>query len=148
MKRENLFRAIAGIDDCFIAEAIRYDPPSASGSSERIVHLNKKKIISFALAAVLMLSLGIAAYATYNAISTPQAAEKVAQEQLARWRELGILPPDAIFEGEADQIYLREKRIRSSRSRDTRAVLPGTAGFSRTALMFAGIPGNGSIAAT
>ena len=104
MTRGDLFRAIAGIDDCFIAEAIRYDPPSASGSSERIVHLNKKKIISFALAAVLMLSLGIAAYATYNAISTPQAAEKVAQEQLARWRELGILPPDAIFEGEADQI--------------------------------------------
>lgn len=70
MKRENLFRAIAGIDDCFIAEAIRYDPPSASGSSERIVHLNKKKIISFALAAVLLLALGVTAFAVFSTYST------------------------------------------------------------------------------
>lgn len=73
-------------------------------NSTRKVPIRAKRLVAFAIAAVLMLSLGIAAYATYNAISTPQAAEKVAQEQLARWRELGILPPDAIFEGEADQI--------------------------------------------
>lgn len=73
-------------------------------NSTRKVPIRAKRLVAFAIAAVLMLSLGIAAYATYSAISTPQAAEKVAQEQLARWRELGILPPDAIFEGEADQI--------------------------------------------
>ena len=70
MKREKLFRAIAGIDDRFIAESIRYDPPSASGSSERIVHLNKKKIISFALAAVLLLALGVTAFAVFSTYST------------------------------------------------------------------------------
>ena len=139
MKRENLFRAIAGIDDRFIAEAIRYDPPAASGSSERIVHLNKKKIISFALAAVLMLSLGIAAYATCNAISTPQAAERSRRSSLRSGASSVFCRPTR---------YLRERRIRSSRSRDTRAAAHGMGGFSRTALTFAGLPAIENIAAT
>ena len=77
MKRKNLFRAIADIDDRFITEAIRYAPPSASGSSGRIVHLNKKKIISFALAAVLLLALGVTAFAVFSTYSTrvPESEE-------------------------------------------------------------------------
>ena len=62
MKRELLSKAFGDIDERFIEETYRPIPEDASGTSERIVHLKKKRIITFALAAVLMLSLGIAAY--------------------------------------------------------------------------------------
>ena len=63
MNREEKFRALAGIEDRFIAESIRYAPEDAVCPSERIAHMKKKRVITFALAAVLILSLGIAAYA-------------------------------------------------------------------------------------
>ena len=97
MNRETLFDALAGIDESFISEALRYSPEAASGSSERIVHLKKKRIISFALAAALILALGVTAWAAYDAVATPEAAEKVAREQIAQWRELGLLNPKVQF---------------------------------------------------
>ena len=63
MNRELLSKALGEIDECFIAEAYRPVPEDASGSSERIVHMKKKRIITFALAAALILSLGVVAYA-------------------------------------------------------------------------------------
>ena len=104
MNREKLFVALAGIDDRFIAEALRYSPEAASGSSERTVHLKKKKLISFALVAALMLALGVTVWAAYDAVATPQAAEKVAREQIAVWQELGLVDPDMVFDRPADNI--------------------------------------------
>jgi len=62
MNRELLWKAFGEIDESFIAEAYRPLPEEAAGPSERIVHLKKKRIITLALAAALLLSLGIAAY--------------------------------------------------------------------------------------
>ena len=64
MKRELLSKAFGDIDESFVREAYRPVPGDASGSPERIVHRKKKRIITFALAAALILSLGIVAYAT------------------------------------------------------------------------------------
>lgn len=66
MNRELLSKAVGNIDDRFIAEARFSIPEDASGASERIVHMKKKRIISLALAAALILALGTAAYAIYN----------------------------------------------------------------------------------
>ena len=66
MNRELLSKAVGNIDDRFIAEARFSVPEEPSGSSERIVHMKKKRIISLALAAALILALGTAAYAIYN----------------------------------------------------------------------------------
>ncbi len=63
MNREHLSDAIGAIDDRYIAEAFSYDPEAARGPSERIVHMKTKRIFSLVLAAALILSLGIAAYA-------------------------------------------------------------------------------------
>ena len=63
MNRELLSKALCEIDESFIAEAYRPLPEAASGSSERIVHMKKKRIITFALAAALTLALGAMAYA-------------------------------------------------------------------------------------
>lgn len=72
--------------------------------------MKKKRIISLAIAAVLLLSLSISAFALYDSISTPEAAEKVAREQMEVWRDLGILRPEFALEGAADNIVEIEER--------------------------------------
>ncbi len=49
--------------DDYISEAAVYCPDAIRESPERIVHMRKKRIVSFALAAALILMLGAAAYA-------------------------------------------------------------------------------------
>lgn len=95
-----LLRAMNGIheEDVIMAGKHFYE------KDKKTVPIRAKRLVAFAVAAVLMLSLGIAAYATYNAVSTPEAAEKVAREQIAQWRELGLLNPKVQFEGEADAV--------------------------------------------
>ena len=63
MNRELLSKALCEIDESFIADAYRRVPEAAAGSSERIVHMRKKRIVTFALAAALILALGVTAYA-------------------------------------------------------------------------------------
>lgn len=65
MKREQLSKVICNIDERQIAEAYQFNPDLCSDSPERTIHM-KKRIITFALAAALMLALGITAYAIYN----------------------------------------------------------------------------------
>ena len=66
MKRELLSKAFGEIDEGYIAEAYRPAPEDAIASSERILHMKKKRIITFALAAALTLALGITAYAGWS----------------------------------------------------------------------------------
>lgn len=66
MNREQLSKIISNIDERLVTEAYHFDPDCCSDSSERIVHMKKKKIISLALAAALVLSMGIVAYAAEN----------------------------------------------------------------------------------
>ena len=62
MNRELLSKAVGDIDDRYILEARIPVPEEASASSERIVHMKKKRILTFALAAALLLALGVTAY--------------------------------------------------------------------------------------
>ena len=64
MTRKQLSRVFCNLDERQIAEAYQFDPDLCGRSPERIVHMKKKRIITFALAAALILSLGIVAYAT------------------------------------------------------------------------------------
>ena len=61
MKRELLSKAFGDIDESFIVEAYHPAPRNASGTSERIVHVKKKRMITLMLAAALVLALGITA---------------------------------------------------------------------------------------
>lgn len=63
MKRETISDALNLLDARHISDTIVFSPGSIQGSGERMIHMKKKKMISIALAAVLMLSLGITAYA-------------------------------------------------------------------------------------
>lgn len=66
MNRELLAKAFGDIDDNIVAEAYRPVTEAASGSPERIVHMSKKRIVTFALAAALILALGATAYAIFG----------------------------------------------------------------------------------
>ena len=109
MNRDRLFQALSGLDDRYVAEAIRYAPGDASGASERIVKMKAKRIITIALAAVLILALGITGYAVNAALATPEAAEKVALEQIEEWKALGLISQDVVFEGPAADIFENEE---------------------------------------
>ena len=68
MNRELLSKAVGGIDDLYIAEACIPVPEDTSCTSERIVHMKTKRIVTLALAAALILTFGVAAYAAENPI--------------------------------------------------------------------------------
>ena len=82
MNRELLSRALCEIDERYIAEACRPVPEAASGSPGRIVPMKKKRIITFALAAALILALGVTAYAIGVSIHRRRQEELRAQLQI------------------------------------------------------------------
>ena len=102
MKRELLSKALGEIDSRFVAEA--YRPHTGSGP-ERSAHMRRKRIVTLALAAALILALGAAAYAVNQAVGSPQAARRVALQEIERWKELGLLNPAVSFEGEPRAIH-------------------------------------------
>lgn len=104
MNRDLLSKAVGAIDDRYIAEAYRPAPGAAAGAPERIAHMKIKRIVTFALAAVLLLALGVSAYAGYSKVSGKAAAEKVALEQIEVWKQMGLISPDVQLEGEPYQI--------------------------------------------
>ena len=61
MKRETITRMLDMIDEQYISEAAV--PDFERQGSERIVHMKKKRIITLALAAALLIALGVTAYA-------------------------------------------------------------------------------------
>ena len=68
MKRESITLMLNGLADEYISEAAAFCPASIQESPERIVHMNKKRIITFALAAALILALGVTALAAAGAL--------------------------------------------------------------------------------
>ena len=118
MNREKLFQAVGEIDGRYVAEALRYAPEEASGSPERIVHMKKKRIITFALAAVLLLSLSIAAYAAWNIHAARQRelredlridesrAEGYVEFEAREEPEGGLVLLSAVNDGEEQHVYV------------------------------------------
>ena len=66
MKREQLSDIIGAIDDRQVAEAWRFDPELCGRSPERIGTMKIKRIVTFALAAALILALGVTGFAFYR----------------------------------------------------------------------------------
>lgn len=63
MKRETITHMLNTLDESYIGEAAAFSPYAVQESPERIAHMKKKRILGFALAAALLLSLGMVAYA-------------------------------------------------------------------------------------
>ena len=110
MRREQLSRVFGNLEDRQIAEAYQFDPARGGHAPERIVPMKKKRIFAFALAAALLLSLSVVAYAAYDRVSGPKAAERVALEQLKVWKDLGLLSQEIEFDSPAT--YVKEQQAR------------------------------------
>ena len=89
MNREKAFQALAELDDRYIAEAVRYAPGEASGSPERTLYMKKKRLITLALAAALILSLGMVAYAI---VGTPHSQGTYLMKDTGKYTSLEDLP--------------------------------------------------------
>ena len=63
MNRDQILQMLEAVDDRYITETARFDPPGRQSPPERIGHMRAKRIVTFALAAVLLLGLGAVAYA-------------------------------------------------------------------------------------
>ncbi len=99
-----LLRAMNGIHE---ADVIMAGKPYYHEKQGK--HFKTKRIITFAMAAVLLLSTGIAASAVRYTVGTPQAAERVARAEIEVWKEMGLLSPEVEFTGRADQIVELEE---------------------------------------
>ena len=89
MNREEAFQALSELDDRYIAEAARYAPGEASGSPERTVYMKKKRMITLALAAALILSLGMVAY---GVLGTPHSQGTYPMKDSEKFTSLEDLP--------------------------------------------------------
>lgn len=117
MKRELLSDAFGDIEERFVLEA--YCPPSedALDFSERIVSM-KRRIVAFALCAVLVLGLGISAYAAWNVHSARQqdvkAELKIDENHVNSYVEYDVSDGvdgtlvllSAVSDGEMQRVYI------------------------------------------
>ena len=72
MKRELISQALNMLDDRHISGTASFDPGAIQETPERIAHMKKKRIVSLALAAALILALGVTAYAVWSIHSARQ----------------------------------------------------------------------------
>ncbi len=116
MKRETLSEAIGGIDSRYLAEATAPAPVGASGPSERIRPMKKKRIITLALAAALLLSLGVVAYAvsSIHAQRQQELHDSLQADNTASYVEYevpgenadGVVLLSTINDGDFQKVYL------------------------------------------
>ena len=67
MKRDLVSQALNSLEDRHITDTERFSPETVQRTPERIAYMKKKRLITFALAAVLLLAFGITAYAVRGA---------------------------------------------------------------------------------
>ena len=117
MKRETITLMLNSIDDEYISEAAVFSPNAIQGSPERTVHM-KKRIITFALAAALMLALGITAYAVWSIHAARQqelkADLKIEENNVSSYTEYdvpdeqtsGLVLLSSVNDGQEERVYL------------------------------------------
>ena len=123
MNRELLAKAFGDIDDAIVAEAYRPVTEAASSSPERIVHMNKKKIVTLALAAALILTLGTAAYAIFGVRSVgthemPKTGEYTSLSELKQVEKTvgyDVTAPQSFSNGYAFSLLTVRKRCELSK---------------------------------
>ena len=117
MKRETITLMLNSIDDDYISQAEVFCPDAIQEPPERIVHM-KKRIITFALAAALMLAFGITAYAIWNIHAARQqelkSDLKIEESNVSSYTEydvpdeqaIGLVLLSSVNDGEEQRVYL------------------------------------------
>lgn len=118
MKLETISIALNELDDRFISETVEFRPGRVKEKPERILHMSmKKRFISTALAAALVLALGITGYAAWNIHSARQQEIKsdlmINENNVTSYTEYavseeggnGAILLSSVNDGEAVRVY-------------------------------------------
>ncbi|MBR6208582.1 MAG: hypothetical protein IKQ69_06250 [Oscillospiraceae bacterium] len=118
MKREIVSQALNLLDERHITQAAVFDPGAIHQLPERIVQMKTKRIISIALAAALILALGIAAYAAWSIHAARQRELKedfrIEENQVSSYveyalpdgQEDGLVLLSAVNDGQEQRAYV------------------------------------------
>lgn len=118
MKRELISQALNMLDDRHISDTASFDPGAIQETPERIVHMKKKRIISLALAAALMLALGAVAYAVWSIHAARQqelkADLRIEENNVSSYNEYaiaddqasGLVQLSSVSDGEIQRVYV------------------------------------------
>ena len=118
MKRETITLMLNSVDDEYITETASCYPVSIQESPERIVYMRKKRIITFALAAALLLALGITAYAVLSIHAARQqelkADLKIEESNVSSYTEYdvpdeqrsGLVLLSSVNDGQEQHVYV------------------------------------------
>ena len=118
MRRETITLMLNSMADRYISETAVFCPNAIQESPERIVHMKKKRMITFALAAALMLALGITAYAVWS-IHTARQQElkadlKIEENKVSSYTEYavtdeqtnGLVVLSSVNNGQEQRVYV------------------------------------------
>ena len=131
MKRETITLMLNSIDDDYISEADVFDPETIQEPPERIVHM-KKRVITFALAAALMLVLGITAYAIWSIHAARQqelkADLKIEENNVSSYMEYtvpdeqasGLVLLSAVNDGDVQRVFVNISPVAEEDAGDSR----------------------------
>ena len=89
MKRETISLALNSLDDRHITDTAVFSPERIQRSPERIVYMKRKRIVTFALAAALILVLGVSAFAIWG---IPRFTGTHQMPKTAEYTSLSALP--------------------------------------------------------
>ena len=118
MKREQLSQALNMLEERHISETAAFDPGAIQGPPERIVPMKKKHFFSLALAAVLVLALGVAAYAAWSIHAARQQelkedfrilennADSYVEFAVPDDQEPGLVLLSAVNDGQVQRVYV------------------------------------------
>ena len=118
MKRETITLMLNSLDDDYIREAEVFCPESIQESPERIVYMKKKRFITFALAAALVLALGITAFAVWSIHAERQqelkADLKIEESNVTGYteydvpdkQESGLVLLSSVNDGQDERVYV------------------------------------------
>ncbi len=118
MKRETITSMLNSIGDAYIGEAEAFRPYSVQGSPERTAHMKNRRIITLLLAAVLMLALGITAYAVWSIHAERQqqlkSDLKIGENNVTSYTEYdvpeeqasGLVLLSSVNDGEVQHVYV------------------------------------------
>lgn len=121
MNRSELSKALDNIEDRYVEEAmlpVYQNIQNKKGEDEMNITFNfrrtRRKVITLAVAACLLMALGVGAYAAGSYINSPEAAEKVVRREVEVWKDLGLLSRDFALGETADRIIEREEETGDS----------------------------------
>ena len=118
MKRETISQALDLLEERHVSATASFDPGAIQEPPERIVPMKKKRILSFTLAAALLLALSVAAYAAWSVHEARQqelkADLKIEENQVSSYHEYavpdeqasGLVLLSAVNDGDVQRVYV------------------------------------------